>query len=157
MKESLGSALRGFCMLSKGYNRSFIDKGWALRVAFRQYALLKNDAFPWWITGLAYIYQRLKNALLRVGDIFRRCRGPPEPICTCSKLLTIRQFALPNSDAFAVIDYKNGVYLSMHETRSAQSRRYFRRGRAHPESICTCPNCSRFDSSLCPITMLSPW
>lgn len=32
-------------MLSKGYNRSFIDKGWALRVAFRQYALLKNDAF----------------------------------------------------------------------------------------------------------------
>ena len=45
MKESLGSALRGFCMLSKGYNRSFIDKGWALRVAFRQYALLKNDAF----------------------------------------------------------------------------------------------------------------
>ena len=69
-KKSLGSALRGFCMLSKGYDHS-------------------------------------------------------EPICTCSKLLTIRQFSLPNSDAFAVIDYKIGVYLSMHETRSAQSRRYF--------------------------------
>jgi len=33
----------------------------------------------------------------------------------------------------------------------------FRRGRAHPESICTCSNCSRFDSSLCPTAMLSPW
>lgn len=61
----------------------------------------------------------------RVDDIFRRGRDHSEPICTCSKLLTIRQFALPNSDAFAVIDYKNGVYLSMHATRSAQSRRYF--------------------------------
>ena len=67
----------------------------------------------------------LSFAMPRVDDIFRRGRDHSEPICTCSKLLTIRQFALPNSDAFAVIDYKNGVYLSMHETRSAQSRRYF--------------------------------
>lgn len=46
----------------------------------------------------------------RVDDIFRRGRDHSEPICTCSKLLTIRQFALPNSDAFAVIDYKM-VYI----------------------------------------------
>ena len=125
MKESLGSALRGFCMLSKGYNRSFIDKGWALRLAFRQLALPKNDVFPWWITGLAYIYQCLKHALLRAGDIFSCGRGHPEPICTCSKLLTIRQLVLPKSDAFAVMDYRTSLYLSMPETRSAQGRWYF--------------------------------
>jgi len=67
----------------------------------------------------------LSFALPRVDDIFRRGRDHSEPICTCSKLLTIRRFALPNNDAFAVIDYKNDVYLSMYETRSAQSRRYF--------------------------------
>ena len=67
----------------------------------------------------------LSFALPRVDDIFRRGRAHPEPIRTCSKLLTIQQFSLPRRDAFAVIDYKNGVYLSMHETRSAQSRRYF--------------------------------
>ena len=60
----------------------------------------------------------LSFSLHRVDDIFRRGRDHSEPICTCSKLLTIRQFSLPNSDAFTVIDYKNGVYLSMHETRS---------------------------------------
>lgn len=61
----------------------------------------------------------LSFALHRADDIFHRGRDHPEPICTCSKLLTIRQFTLLKSDAFAVIDYKNGVYLSMHETRSA--------------------------------------
>ena len=50
----------------------------------------------------------LSIALPRVDDIFRRGRDHSEPICTCSKLLTIRQFALPNNDAFAVIDYKDG-------------------------------------------------
>ena len=102
-KKSLGSALRGFCMLSKGYDRSFINKAWAIRLLVLSFSLPRaGDTFrrgrahpesictcsncsrfdsslcptamlsPWWITGLAYIYQCLKHALLRVGDIFRR-------------------------------------------------------------------------------------
>ena len=61
----------------------------------------------------------LSFALPRVDDIFRRGRDHSEPICTYLKLLTIRQFALLRNVAFSVIDYKIGVYLSMHETRSA--------------------------------------
>ncbi len=34
--------------------------------------------------------------------------------------------------------FKNGVYLSMHETHAQGAGDIFRRGRAHPESICTC-------------------
>ena len=33
-KKSLGSALRGFCMLSKGYDRSFIDNDKHKTVSF---------------------------------------------------------------------------------------------------------------------------
>ena len=137
MKESLGSALRGFCMLSKGYNRSFIDKGWALRVAFRQLALPKNDVFPWWITGLAYIYQCLKHALFRAGDIFRRGRGHPEPICTCSKLLTIRQLALPKSGAFSVMTWRTRFIYRCLKHALLRAGDIFSCGRGHPEPICT--------------------
>lgn len=61
----------------------------------------------------------------RADDIFRRGRDHSEPICTCSKLLTIRQYALLKNDAFTVMDYRTSLYLSMPETRSAQGRRYF--------------------------------
>ena len=64
----------------------------------------------------------------RVDDIFRRGRDHSEPICTCSKLLTIRQFALPNSDAFAVIDYKK-IPIDAWNTLCPRADDIFRRGR----------------------------
>ena len=123
--------LNKFCFSQpKGITVLFIDKGWALRVAFRQYALLRaGDIFrrgrghpepictcsklltirqlvcpkamlsPWWIAGPAYIYQCLKHALLRAGDIFAVVGVILNLFALCSKLLTIRQLALPKSDA----------------------------------------------------------
>ena len=80
----------------------------------------------------------LSFARPRVDDIFRRGRDHSEPICTCSKLLTIRQFALPNSDAFTVIDYKLVYIYQCMKHALHRAGDIFRRGRAHPESICTC-------------------
>ena len=61
----------------------------------------------------------LSFAMPRVDDIFRRGRDHSEPICTCSKLLTIRQFRSAQQRCFRRDRLQIGVYLSMHETRSA--------------------------------------
>ena len=61
----------------------------------------------------------LTLALYRVDDIFPVVETILNLFALVRSCSRFDSFALPNSDAFAVIDYKNGVYLSMHETRSA--------------------------------------
>ena len=94
----------------------------------------------------------------RVDDIFRRGRDHSEPICTCSKLLTIRQFALPNNDAFAVIDYKDGcISINAWNTLCTGQTIFFAVVETILNLFALARSCSRFDSSLCPKAMLSPW